>query len=282
MESGLVKWFSKILKILISYKDLILINGGGYIGSLWINEEEMFRKVVTTFKKNNIIVFPQTIYFSNDEYGKKVLLESQKIYGDLKNLTVCCREKYSYEFMKREFPKVNILLVPDIVLYLDCIESDFERKDALFCIRQDKEKIKYNLKSVKNYLKQKYNYEIDYTDTVIDSKIYPNQRQKILYNKFNQFSKYKIIVTDRLHGMIFAYLTHTPCIVLENKSYKVKGVYVWIKDSNRVNLCINEQEALKYIDNLIDYSKNIDINLKEKFNVLISRITSLISKEGDC
>ena len=83
IESDIAKKFCNILKTFIGKKELIFIHGGGYIGSLWLNEEKMFRKVVNTFKKNNIIVFPQTIFFSEDEYGKKVLFESKKIYGIL-------------------------------------------------------------------------------------------------------------------------------------------------------------------------------------------------------
>ncbi|MNE93367.1 putative pyruvyl transferase EpsI [compost metagenome] len=37
------------------------------------------------------------------------------------------------------------------------------------------------------------------------------------------------MITDRLHGMIFAAITSTPCIALGNYNYKVVGSYEWIK-----------------------------------------------------
>ena len=41
--------------------------------------------------------------------------------------------------------------------------------------------------------------------------------------------------------MIFALLSNTPCLVFENKSYKVRGVYNWIKDVNYIKLCNSEK-----------------------------------------
>ena len=119
IESQTVKRVVKILKKKIKKEDIITIHGGGFIGSLWIEEESMFRCVVKNFSNNKIIVFPQTIYFSDDEYGKNILKDSKKIYGNAKNLTIACREKYSYDFVRKEFPKIKAILVPDIVLYLE-------------------------------------------------------------------------------------------------------------------------------------------------------------------
>ena len=38
------------------------------------------------------------------------------------------------------------------------------------------------------------------------------------------------MITDRLHGMIFAAITQTPCIVLDSLSHKLRGCYEWLKD----------------------------------------------------
>ena len=46
--------------------------------------------------------------------------------------------------------------------------------------------------------------------------------------KLDEFRKSKLVVTDRLHGMLFAAITGTPCIALGNSSGKVKGVYDWL------------------------------------------------------
>ncbi len=281
IDSFLVKWFINIFKIVIKKDDLIFINGGGFMGSLWPNEEEMVRIVISSFKDNKVIVLPQTIYFSNDEIGRKALEDSKKCYNANKNLVVCCREKYSYNFMKKEFPSLNIMLVPDMVLYLNVNDRKLERSNTLFCIRKDKEKVNYNFDKIKTYLIEKYKFNIDYTDTVVENKIYSKQRENVLNNKLEEFSKYKIIVTDRLHGMVFAYLTHTPCLVFENKSYKVKGLYEWIKKVNYIYLCSSDFNDFKIIDNLI-YNEQSNVNsLKNEFSLLKSEIEDFLNKKGE-
>ena len=87
-SSVAVKFINKFYR-LIKNNDIILVHGGGFLGTIWINEEEMFRAVITKFNKNKIIVFPQTIYFSNDDEGKKVFEESKNIYYSHKNLYFC-------------------------------------------------------------------------------------------------------------------------------------------------------------------------------------------------
>ena len=41
------------------------------------------------------------------------------------------------------------------------------------------------------------------------------------------------MITDRLHGMIFAYITNTPCIAIDNSNGKVKNFYkTWFEDND--------------------------------------------------
>ena len=64
--------------------------------------------------------------------------------------------------------------------------------------------------------------------------------------------------------MVFAYITKTPCLVFENNSYKVKGLYKWLEKSNFIKI-YNENS----IENDIDYLLNLKIitcvDLDEKF-----------------
>lgn len=265
IESSVAVKFIDLFYKIIKSNDLILVHGGGFLGTIWMNEEEMFRTVITKFNKNKIIVFPQTIYFSKDDNGKKILEESKKIYYSHKNLYICCREKYSYEFMQKELPECKVLLIPDIVLYLPCVKNEMNlRKNALFCIRKDKEKVQYNFDEIINFLNDN-KLKIDYTDTVISKKIYNFNRYKEIEKKFKQFSNYKIVITDRLHGMVFAYLTKTPCLVFENSSYKVKGLYEWIKKSTYIKL-YNSSTLKKDLEDLISFKcDNKENNVEGNF-----------------
>ena len=248
------------------------MHGGGYLGTLWINEEKMFRKVLMNFMDNKIITFPQTIFFDNNEEGREELLKSKEIYQKHKKLKFFLREKYSYNFMKENFPICNIYLVPDIVLYLDAKEYNYKREGVLFCMRNDKEKVNDFKDEIENFVNAKKINKIDSTDTVISKRLYKFNREKYVYDKIKQFAKYKVVVTDRLHGMIFALLSKTPCLVFQNKSPKILGVYEWIKDVEYIKLCTkddyreNLEYLLNYVDNKDSYSR------KEKFESLVNEI----------
>lgn len=66
--------------------------------------------------------------------------------------------------------------------------------------------------------------------SVKDNLICFDDRKCAVQSKLEEFAKYKMIITDRLHGMIFSILSNTPCLALDNSNHKVSGVYSIIKD----------------------------------------------------
>ena len=56
------RYFNALAKLTPKDK-VILVHGGGYIGDLWINEEEKLERVLQTFKHHRIIIMPQTVHF---------------------------------------------------------------------------------------------------------------------------------------------------------------------------------------------------------------------------
>lgn len=252
------KYIINYLEAKIPKGGILLAHGGGYIGSLWINEEEMIREFIEKFPNNKIVIFPQTIFYEETEEGKEELKKSLEIYNNHNDLTICVREKYSYEFSIKEFTKIKTLLVPDIVLYIKNLKIPVkQRKGVLLCMRRDKEKKITNIEEDKIYsCISKYDEIIDKTDTVLDNaNIKPRKRKKLVMDKLKEFKKYKLVITDRLHGMIFSAITGTPCIAIGNCNYKVKGVYDWIKDLDYIS----------YIDDLGNFELEINrlMNIKE-------------------
>ncbi len=230
----------------------ILVPGGGFLGALWPEEEYRFRRIVQAFHKNRIIVFPQTVTFDlSTEEGKAFLKESQEIYSAHPDLTIFVREKKSYTFMKEYFPKVNCVLVPDIVMLMNAPIKPKKRSGVLFCMRHDLEKTlnRDQLRKMQDAVHQKYPEEIiEFTDTVIHDTVQPDNRKEKVYQKLEHFAAAKLVVTDRLHGMIFAAITNTPCIAMSNCNGKVKGVYDWIK----------ENEYVRFADSTDDFMRNLD------------------------
>lgn len=219
------------LKKHIRKDDVLMITGGGFIGSQWMQEENMVRQVLTTFPDNKTIIFPSTIYYKNDANGEKELSIDKNIYENHKNLIICAREEVTYKWLRKTYPNKKLLITPDIVLYLKFENKSNQReKIALLCLRKDVEKSisDEKINDIENNVK-KY-YQVKYTDTVVNKRITEKNRNQELEEKLKEFSNSELIVTDRLHGMIFAAITKTPCVAIGNYNYKVKGVYDWIKN----------------------------------------------------
>jgi len=244
------KYLKRYLSGAVNTKDYILITGGGFMGNLWLNEEEMIRQVILSFPDNPVFILPQTIYYSSDKNGQTELYKSERIYGKHKNLNIFLREKQSYEFVRNHFPRLRLVeCVPDMVLYLNLAGCRTERKGILICFREDKEKIMDETQLV-DCLREKYG-KIVPTTTVLNRGIMFGEREKIFYEKIKEFQCSRLVVTDRLHGMLFAAVTGTPCIALDNLSGKVRGVYEWISDLDYVKFARSTDEVLDYADMLL-------------------------------
>lgn len=244
------KLYKKYLRKIIKKNDLIFLHGGGNLGDLYLHHEILRREVIETFVNNKIILFPQTIDFSESENGRKELAKTIEIYSKHKNLVLIAREKESYEKMSNLFNN-KILLTPDIVLFWDDNNiNNNNRCGALMCFRNDEEKVLADdkIRKIKSLLKVNYT-DVKRTDMRAGRNIYWSDRKEILKDKIKEFLNVELVVTDRLHGMIIATITSTPCIVFKNSNHKIIGTYnQWLKDI----------KYIKYVDDVNELEKRIE------------------------
>ena len=254
----------RYLKKNINKNDIICLAGGGNMGNLYPRYEAIRRKVIKNFKNNKIVIFPQTIDYENDKYGRKELNRSRKVYNSNPNLIVCAREKKSYNIMKNLY--TNVILVSDIVFYLygklDDKVQNIEKNKIGICLRDDKESI-FNERERNNIINSIHDINsIIYLSTMSDIQyIDKKNRKKVLMDKLREFKKCNIVLTDRLHGMIFSILCDIPCIVFDNSNKKVSGVLEMISNYNVKVKKLNKQDINKisnYIN--INYQKNVRKN----------------------
>ena len=97
--------------------------------------------------------------------------------------------------------------------------------------------------------------------------------EKILSNKLEEFAKSKVVITDRLHGMIFCVLTKTPCIVISNNNHKIKKTYMdwlqdvkWIKYYDTINISLVIKDISYFLNNNFN---EINLDFTDKFIPLI-------------
>lgn len=237
--------------------DILFFHGGGNLGDEYLYIEEGRRKVVQLFPNNTIIFFPQTMHFSNTEKGEKELEKSRRIYSKHKKLLIIARENVSYQTMKKEFPNNKIIQTPDIVTYLD--ESDKEesiREGVLIILRND---IEANLSNEQidniNSIAEKYFAKVEISDTARGEGITEKHRKSKIQEMLDKYKNSQLVITDRLHGMIFAAITSTPCIALGNYNHKIKAC----------SEVLEHLGYIQYVDNIDEIEEKIEYLLSTKF-----------------
>ncbi|WP_215698772.1 glycosyltransferase [Clostridium sp. MCC353] len=249
------KYRDSLIKRVNTKKDLIVLQGGGNLGNQYMYIENIRRDVIKHIEAVQFL-FPQTMFFTETAKGYKELEKTEKLYGQNANLTLFARERKSFEMMKRSFPNNKVYLIPDIVLRYRIPEIKNDRNGILLCLRHDKESA-LGLTQRADIKRKclKYCSDIRYTDTCVRSCITKTERIGAVNQKLTQFENSKVVVTDRLHGMVFAALTKTPCIVLANYNHKIHGVYEWISNLDYIQYLNNISQFDSAIKELINYCK---------------------------
>lgn len=259
----------KYLPRILDTRDILILTGGGNLGNQYMDDENIRRKVISIFSRNRIVIFPQTMFFTADEIGNKEKELTRKIYNCHKDLLIAARDEFSYCEMKRIFT-CKLFLLPDVVLTWGSIGT-LPKKGALVVLRSDVEsRLEVEKKQqLVNILSNSYDF-ITETDTVIGSDISINEFNNALNQKWNQFRQAELVVTDRLHGMIFAAISQTPCLCIGNYNHKIRETYKWVEDLGYIKFLqdwdtINQRiEELKQIQQCIYNTDKID-NLYDAF-----------------
>ncbi|MCD7818862.1 MAG: polysaccharide pyruvyl transferase family protein [Lachnospiraceae bacterium] len=232
-------------------------HGGGNMGDQWIQEELFRRRAMEQLSPNKMVIFPQTLYYTDTEQGN-LEKEHSVSYYDRTEITLTARDMPSYERMVALYPNARVLAVPDIVLSIKA--EDFgvksqSRKSVVLCFRRDIEcAVSDDIKSkVVEYLSA---HDIAYyvTDTHWRENVTKENRAECVMAKLEEFAKAKLVVTDRLHGMVFSAITGTPCIVFDNNNHKVKGTYDWISYLPYIQFAESFEEAKQYIPQMMELS----------------------------
>lgn len=255
IPSSIYNWkITKFLGLNIKNNDIIFLQGGGNLGTLYINEENFHRDIIQRYNDNKIIIMPMSIYFHDNNFGKKELEKSKQIYNRHRNLTIISRDKISYNFAKKHFYKINNILSPDSVLALEdiCNSNRYKRNGICFFLRKDIEKIVSD-ESIEKINKYLNGHQIKYllSDTA-DDKSYKNdvKRKEVIFSRLNMAKKSRLVITDRYHGVIFSVITHTPVIVFKSFDTKISSGVKWFKDLEWVHYIDsnNMEEIYKLID----------------------------------
>ncbi len=94
----------------------IVLHGGGYLGDTWRDGWLYAQNAICQYPDNPVVIFPQTIYYKDEG----LLAHDKAELSRLKQLTICARDRVSYEFATTHFGSfARILLVPDMAFCID-------------------------------------------------------------------------------------------------------------------------------------------------------------------
>lgn len=271
---------NKVIKKIINKEDIIIFQSGYRTTDVAnIKGEYAHRKIIKMFSENKILVFPQTINFKSD----KELEESKEAYKLGKRLLFLARDKKSYEMAKKSCVNNCVELYPDIVTSLiGTYQFNSPREGILCCMRRDGEKLYENEDIDKMMSELKKITKVDRTDTTISTKYTELKKElkSIIENTIEQFSKYKVVITDRYHGTIFSLASNTPTIVINSTDHKLSSGVDWFKDKEEFKGYIffaqSLEEAQKLAEDIYRNKKDYKVlpeyfrthyydKLKEKF-----------------
>lgn len=274
-----------LLRRTITNADLLFFQGGGNMGNVYINEENIRRRVISEFPANVSVIFPQTIHFENTSLGRREAEHSKKIYNSCSKLMIFTRDNKSLGFVKEYIPHAAAGNAPDMAFFLQP-QMCMDRNGILICLRgfNDEKGFAYDTeKRIIDILNGKSN-DIVFSDNHYHPLIPQIDRNIIVKDELKKFSSVKLVVTDRLHGVIFSLISHTPCIAFNGATNKIKNFMescidseglIFMDEDNMDLFNVRVDEMLQKGDSNYIFKHNV-----KKFDDVANIIRSKIN-EGD-
>ncbi len=243
--------------------DLVLLHSSGDFGSLHdvVDESslrltfpEVRRFIAQKVTSNRIINLPVTAYYEDNETGRLSLHKDRKVFNN-SDFTILCREGVSLSVI-RENLTCKSTFFPDFVFYLKPQMIEIVRSGILIILRSDKES---NLSSeqkeqLKESLKTIYS-DVKIEDILHAAHVIPDIiRDSYMDSVFEEFQKRELVITDKMHGMIIAVITKTPCIAINGGiphkilAYKsiLSGAVEFVDDVSEIGDAIGQIQSYEY------------------------------------
>lgn len=235
---------------------VIVLQGGGNWGDLWVVHHEFRKRVIMDFPENPIVVLPQSVFYQD----KANLKKDVEFYNLYPNVTICVRDKNSYDILSDSLNN-QIRLVPDMAFFVNT--SNYKLKSVvnnriLFAKRNDKEIrddmdlsiIPTNaeihdwptLEVFPEYHKKlekicRFFCKIDKLFSINTVSYVTDWYWKYIIRPYNVktairfVDNYSVIYSTRLHISILAILLNKKLYVLDNNYFKTKNYFdTWLSD----------------------------------------------------
>lgn len=265
-------WDKKVCRSL-KKDDILWVTGGGYIGDLWPESHNIVEKIIDKFPDNMIVFAPQTAYFKNIE-SKEALAFKNKVQTHGKCIFFS-RDTRTMETLNTL--GINSRLAPDFgLLYrTDYRNWPIINKYSALCLRDDEERI-INDSDRKQIEKALKTVDLPLHNIFMAKKhceIPTWSRKYFLRKKFREYCFASVVITDRLHGMVFSAISGVPCVVFDNKSRKVSGVWQeWLSKLNYIKVIDSSDQIESALQEVLAFSDKK--SNRDKYKILSNGLLS--------
>jgi pyruvyl transferase EpsI len=254
LDKDEARYMRPILKRVVGRGDTVLIHSGGNLGDRGVWSENLRRQIVRDFPDNRILSLPQTIYFSPTQRGAQEAEESARIYEAHTHLVVLARDESSLAIGSELFPRSCGLSYPDFVLSMPPTCTQTERRGGLLCARVDDESVVDDAMWSK-VISTSTIAAWRRLDTTIQERINRRDRRQVVDRMLGAFTEAEVVVTDRFHGMIFSFLTGTPCVAVPTVDHKIASGIGWFPPDSLIVLAPSVSDIPEYVSTLLERSR---------------------------
>ena len=239
------------LRRLLPSDGVIVLGGGGNLGDRYRGQHEVRERVLVDLRDRRVVQLPQSMWFV-DENRRRQFADLCSAHPDLHLLW---RDPVSARLGRRYLPARSHRLCPDVAFAANCEKRERRRLDGpLWLLRRDAERRSADLRPPSVVVPERV---VDWPDLLADPVVESGgwfdvnrsltaefQRRGSLSDAadaeltatFEPFAKHyldqatgplaaaEVVVTDRLHGHVLAFLEGTPTVVLDNLDGKVHAL----------------------------------------------------------
>jgi pyruvyl transferase EpsI len=235
-----------LFRWLLSKDITIYIHGGGNLGDLYPWVEAIRRDLLRTFPHHKICILPQSFYVESAASGQAMAA----IYDACDDLTIHLRDEISFGLAQTYFTRCKLHLTPDAATYLQGrfpIGASSKPPVDLLCLKRSDKENHYDAASFEAVIRElEKTWRVERSDTVSPHEpclLGKRRRAGAVRRKLQDCARARVVVTDRFHGMVFAVLAGTPCVVLRSLDHKIVAGARWFTGTAQVQL-IDSLEAL--------------------------------------
>ncbi|KAG7339064.1 polysaccharide pyruvyl transferase [Nitzschia inconspicua] len=222
---------------------LAVLHGGGNWGDIWRRNQDLRIRSLETFLKKNftIVGMPQSLDYQSNKLKKQDAQQIEAIFSSYINGTLVARPRFlwrdqdSYDEAVKLYPSAQNALIPDITFQLGPYDTPkvktSQAVDIVVFLRDDRESVELNnrnVESVQSILSTVVGEEnaMSTTFKIVDWKdrleIFDDNNILFTETAIQLISLGRVLVCDRLHAAILAYLSGIPFIYIDQFTGKLR------------------------------------------------------------